>query len=112
MKEFTARHRVSPVWWFGSRFRFGVDDRFIRPGRQTKNYPLIGTAFWRDESFLAIWALTFGDPDGKPEKKKKKKKKKRKQKESDEKDDFDADEDLFADDGDLDEDNVPSTLVG
>jgi hypothetical protein len=66
LKEMTARHATDPTWWFGSRARIGLDDRFIRPVRRTKTYPLIGTAFWRDESLLFQWSLRFGDKDGEP----------------------------------------------
>jgi hypothetical protein len=66
LKEMTARHATDPEWWFGSRARIGLDDRFIRPTRRTKTYPLIGTAFWRDESLFFQWKLRFGDKDGEP----------------------------------------------
>jgi len=66
LKRLTARHSVDPTWWFHSRTRIGLDDRFIRPVRRTKNYPLIGTAFWRDQSIVLRWSPRFGDKDGEP----------------------------------------------
>jgi hypothetical protein len=66
LKEAVARHDIRPAWWFDSRFQIGLDDRFIRPARRTKTYPLIGTAFWRDESLALTWRLRFGDRDGRP----------------------------------------------
>ena len=71
LKELTARHKVQPVWWFGSDARLGLDDRFIRPARETKNYPLIGNAFWRDEEVAFQWILSFGDKNGRPQEKRK-----------------------------------------
>jgi hypothetical protein len=71
LKELTAHHKAQPVWWFGSDAKVGLDDRFIRPARETKNYPLIGNAFWRDEEVAFQWALSFGDKNGRPEGKKK-----------------------------------------
>ncbi len=88
LKEITVRHRADPAWWFESDFRLGLDDRFIRPNRRTKTYPLIGNAFWRDESVAAVWALKFGRAQGPPKpkvegaKKKKTKKKKKSGKKS------------------------------
>ena len=58
------RHDIQPWWWLRSRFQLGLDDRFIRPARRTKTYPLIGNAFWRDESLAAVWQLTFGHKKG------------------------------------------------
>ncbi len=75
LKEMTVRHRYEPNWWLRSTVRIGLDDRFIRPNRRTKTYPLVGNAFWRDESLGIQWALRIGDPDGPPKEKKKKKKK-------------------------------------
>ncbi|MBN1441552.1 MAG: hypothetical protein JXA90_02535 [Planctomycetes bacterium] len=68
LKEVYIRYDLEPEdwWWFASRLQLGLDDRFIRPSRRTKGYPLIGNAFWRDESIAFTWALTFGDKDGKP----------------------------------------------
>jgi len=66
LKELVARHRVDPEWWFRSDLRLGLDDRFMRPNRRTKNYPLLGNAFWRDESIALTWMLRFGDRNGKP----------------------------------------------
>ena len=66
LKELTVRHNTSPEWWFASDARLGLDDRFIRPARRTKSYPLIGNAFWRDESVAFQWVLSFGDKDGPP----------------------------------------------
>ncbi len=66
LKEFTVRHRAQPVWWFRSNFRLGLDDRIIRPRRRTRTYPLIGNAFWRDESLGAVWSLRFGNRRGQP----------------------------------------------
>ena len=64
LKELVARHDVQPVWWLRSRFQMGLDDRFIRPARRTKTYPLIGNAFWRDESLAAVWQLSIGHRNG------------------------------------------------
>jgi len=64
LKEFVVRHDSRPFWWLGSRFQVGLDDRFIRPARRTKGYPLIGNTFWRDESMALTWALSAGHPDG------------------------------------------------
>lgn len=66
LKEMYARYKPSPVWWFGADARIGLDDRFIRPARRTKNYPLIGNSFWRDESLSFQFNLRFGDKDGEP----------------------------------------------
>ena len=64
LKEMAVRHDIQPNWWLRSRFQLGLDDRFIRPARRTKTYPLIGNAFWRDESLAAVWQLTFGHRRG------------------------------------------------
>ena len=64
LKELAVRHDVQPLWWLRSRFQLGLDDRFIRPARRTKTYPLIGNAFWRDESLAAVWQLSFGHRKG------------------------------------------------
>ncbi len=64
LKELAVRHDIQPKWWLRSRFQLGLDDRFIRPARRTKTYPLIGNAFWRDESLAAVWQLTFGHRKG------------------------------------------------
>lgn len=64
LKELVVRHDVQPWWWLRSRFQLGLDDRFIRPARRTKTYPLIGNAFWRDESLATVWQLTFGHKKG------------------------------------------------
>ena len=64
LKELTARHRARPTWWFRSDFQIGLDDRFIRPTRRTKTLPLIGNAFWRDESVALTWQLLFGNARG------------------------------------------------
>lgn len=66
LKEFTVRHRASPLWWLRSDARLGLDDRFIRLGRGTESYPLVGTAFWRDESVHLLYSLSFGKPAGPP----------------------------------------------
>lgn len=73
LKELWTRHRWRSSWWFRTEEKLGVEDRFIRPSRRTKNYPLMGTAFWRDETLGINWGMRFGDKDGKPRKKKKKK---------------------------------------
>jgi len=70
LKEATLNHDVSPTWYIASQLKFGLDDRFIRPARLTENYPLIGTAFWRDESVAIFWEGTLGDKRGAPEGKK------------------------------------------
>jgi len=75
LKELYARHDVQPLWWYASRVQIGLDDRFIRPNRRTRTYPLIGNAFWRDESLALTWRMTFGDSNGRPSEDKKKKKK-------------------------------------
>lgn len=67
LKELRARFRVRTDWWFRSTFELGLDDRVIRPGRRTRNYPLVGMAFWKDESVGAVWSFRFGDRMGKPE---------------------------------------------
>ena len=67
LKEFTVRHRATPFWWLRSTVAVGLDDRFIRPDRQTKTYPLVGNAFWRDETLGATWSLRIGRADGRPE---------------------------------------------
>lgn len=64
LKELTVRHRVRLAKWLRSDVQLGLDDRFIRMGRDTENYPLVGNAFWRDESFALISRLRIGDPDG------------------------------------------------
>ena len=66
LKEVSVSHRARPRWWFGSNVQIGLDDRFIRPNRRTKSYPLIGNAFWRDESAAITWSLSFGDANGRP----------------------------------------------
>jgi hypothetical protein len=66
LKEGTIRHLGQPVWWFRSDARLGLDDRFIRVARDTETYPLIGTAFWRDEELAFWWSFRFGDKDGPP----------------------------------------------
>ena len=67
LKEATIQHRAKPRWWLQSTLRLGLDDRFIRMRRETENYPLLGNAFWRDESLAFWWRLRFGDRDGLPE---------------------------------------------
>lgn len=66
LKEMVVRHRLDPEWWLRSDIKFGLDDRFIRPTRNTKNYPLLGNAFWRDESIALTWMVRLGDRDGEP----------------------------------------------
>src|SRR5688572_14881942 len=66
LKEMTVRHNTSPERRSALDVRLGLDDRFIRPARRTKSYPLIGNAFWRDESVAFQWMLSFGDKDGPP----------------------------------------------
>ena len=66
LRELTARYRLKPVWWFTPEARVGLDDRFTQPTRRTKNYPLIGNAFWRRESPVMRLSLKFGDKDGAP----------------------------------------------
>jgi hypothetical protein len=67
LKEMTARHKAAVSSWAESDLRLGLDDRFIRPARRTKNYPLPGNAFWRDESLALQWTWSFfGDREGKP----------------------------------------------
>jgi len=74
LKELWARHKWRANWWFRTEEKLGIEDRFIRPQRRTKNYPIMGTAFWRDETIGINWMMRFGDKDGKPKKKSKKKK--------------------------------------
>jgi len=66
LKEITLDHEVAPQWWFASHLKIGLDDRFIRPRRVTQNYPLSGTAFWRDEAVTVFWEGTLGDRRGRP----------------------------------------------
>lgn len=66
LKEATIDHVVSPRWWLASNLKIGLDDRFIRPARLTQNYPLIGTAYWRDETVAIRWEGTIGDKRGRP----------------------------------------------
>lgn len=61
LKELTLRHRVRPLDWLQSDVQLGLDDRFIRMGRDTENYPLVGNAFWRDESIALTYRLRIGD---------------------------------------------------
>lgn len=65
LKELTARYAPEPfAWWFDAEVRLGLDDRFIRPARRTKNYPLVGNAFWRRESLALAGSIALGDKDG------------------------------------------------
>ena len=65
LKELTARYAPEPfAWWFDAEVRLGLDDRFIRPARRTKNYPLVGNAFWRRESLALTASVSLGDKDG------------------------------------------------
>ena len=43
-----------------SRAKLGLDDRFMKPNRRTENYPLVGTAFWRDETIGLFWRSRVG----------------------------------------------------
>ncbi len=76
--EFQSNDYWEDVWWFRSRMQVGLDDRFTHLGprtRLTETYPLIGTAFWRDEEIAFIWENIFGRKRGAPVKEEKKKKK-------------------------------------
>jgi hypothetical protein len=42
-----------------SRFRFGLDERFIKPRRATEHFPLANTAFSRDEEMGIFYAGDF-----------------------------------------------------
>jgi len=71
LKEAFLRFRAKPKWWFRPEVKLGLEDRFIRMDRDTKNYPLAGTAFWRDETVGLFTVLRLGDKDGPPKPKKK-----------------------------------------
>ncbi len=65
LMELTARYSPElPAWWVGFETELGLDDRFIRPGRRTKNYPLLGNAFWRRESLALTVSGRLGNKDG------------------------------------------------
>lgn len=66
LRELVARFQTEPEWWFGTQLRVGLDDRFMRPDRRTKGYPLVGNAFWRRESMAVTSIWRFGDQDGEP----------------------------------------------
>lgn len=66
LKRATVHHEVQPGWLVGSSIKFGLDDRFIRPRKLTQNYPLLGTAFWRDQTVGLFWEGTLGNKRGKP----------------------------------------------
>jgi len=68
LRELTARFSPKrPVWWLDSEVSIGLDDRFMQPSRRTKNYPLLGNAFWRRESLALTLYGALGDKDGPPE---------------------------------------------
>jgi len=66
LKRGTFDHKVEPAWWLASKEKVGLDDRFMRPGRLTENYPLAGTAFWRDQEVAFTWEGTLGNKRGSP----------------------------------------------
>jgi len=76
VKEGTVVHRWRPrgadgkkLWWFRSHTQIGMDDRFIHrgPGRRvSESYPLVGTAYWRDEEIALMWIGTLGRKRGNP----------------------------------------------
>ncbi len=66
LKRATLNHEAKPKWWLASQASIGLWDRFIRPRRLTQNYPLIGTAFWRDQTVGVRWEGTLGAKRGKP----------------------------------------------
>ena len=109
VKEFTARFRANPTWWFQSRTKIGIDDRLIRPDRLTRTYPMAGTGFWRDESLALFWTLRFGDPDGRPDPGKKKKKKKKKKRAPLEEEDLVFEDDSESFDGPVEGSNGKSS---
>ncbi len=73
LREAALEHELSPEWWFSSQIKIGLDDRFIRGARTTQAYPLVGLAYWRNESVAVQLELSFGDKRGRPVKKSEKK---------------------------------------
>lgn len=63
LKEMALHHDADLTSWLTSDLRIGLQDRFFRPSRPTKNYPLVGNAFWRDETLGIIWRLSLGNED-------------------------------------------------
>jgi hypothetical protein len=61
LKEVALEHDAEIFPWLASDLRIGLQDRFFRPSRPLKNYPLVGNALWRDETSSIIWRLSFGD---------------------------------------------------
>jgi hypothetical protein len=60
LKEMVLEHDAEPLDWLASDLRVGLQDRFFRPSRPLKNYPLVGNAFWRDETASLIWRISLG----------------------------------------------------
>lgn len=56
---FEGRHTPS----MESRFRIGLEDRFIAMNRETEYWPLAATAFWRNESLGFFWRTELWDND-------------------------------------------------
>lgn len=74
LKEAVVAWDYDVDWWLESDAQLGLDDPFIHIGpsdRLTESYPLIGTAFWRDEELALIWKVRVGDKRGAPRPKKK-----------------------------------------
>lgn len=68
--RFRADEFWEDIWWLRSSVQIGLDDRFIHIGpaaRVTESYPLIGSAFWREEEIGIIWEARLGAKRGAPE---------------------------------------------
>lgn len=67
LKEMSFFHDWKHEWWFRTESQIGLDDRFIHIGpsaRLSETYPLLGTAFWRDEEIALMWKGTIGNKRG------------------------------------------------
>ncbi len=66
IKEAVLHHRYEKTW-FRLDSKVGIEDRFIHIGpnaRVTESFPLLGTAFWRDEELALLFAARFGRKGG------------------------------------------------
>lgn len=65
LKELSLAYQEPWAAWVEPQARIGLDDRFIRMDRRTRYYPLLGNAFWRDETIALQLAVAFlGDKRG------------------------------------------------
>ncbi len=61
VKEFYANFEARNTETIESRLRIGRDDMFAAPGRDTEFWPLVATAFYRQEELGFLWRTEMWD---------------------------------------------------